>query len=314
MFDNFNLLLTFIYISCCVYAAFRGHRRFAIVISLILALVFQYVLGFSALAKIIVAVIFVLYYLQPDIRKFLKLPKEEHDEVFSDFKQAASAAKASKSKIDSVFEDFKNFTSKNKTGDAEEKDEQPPSSSGSRKRSRSSSKGSSSSSSRTTSTSRSRSSSSSSNGKKRYSSSKRPSRSGGWKKEQAEKKLQDQRSELEREKQRLKEKEARIERANARAKKELQEQEKKLQQQAQQAQTQLKSVSPRAAPDSRTPEEILGVKAGFTAQELKEARNREVKRWNTTSMVNKPQALVDHAEEEMKKINVAYDELKKRVS
>lgn len=65
--------------------------------------------------------------------------------------------------------------------------------------------------------------------------------------------------------------------------------------------------------DTRTPEEILGLKSSsFTEQELKEARRREALRWHPDSMINKPQELVKLAEEEVKKVNVAYDTLKKR--
>jgi len=65
--------------------------------------------------------------------------------------------------------------------------------------------------------------------------------------------------------------------------------------------------------DNRTPEEILGLNnPGYSFQDLKDARKREVARWHTSSMGNKPQELVELAEEELKKINLAYDRLKKK--
>lgn len=65
--------------------------------------------------------------------------------------------------------------------------------------------------------------------------------------------------------------------------------------------------------DNRTPEEILGLNnPGFTFQDLKDVRKREVARWHTSSMGNKPPDLVELAEEELKKINLAYDRLKKK--
>lgn len=77
----------------------------------------------------------------------------------------------------------------------------------------------------------------------------------------------------------------------------------------------LKTAQPvkQAQADNRTPEEILGLNnPGYTFQDLKDARKREVARWHTSSMGNKPKELVELAEEELKKINLAYDRLKKR--
>ena len=77
----------------------------------------------------------------------------------------------------------------------------------------------------------------------------------------------------------------------------------------------LKTAQPvkQAQADNRTSEEILGLNnPGYTFQDLKDARKREVARWHTSSMGNKPQELVELAEEELKKINLAYDRLKKK--
>lgn len=65
----------------------------------------------------------------------------------------------------------------------------------------------------------------------------------------------------------------------------------------------------KSPPDTRTDEEILGVCGDYTLADLKKARNAEVKRWNTSNMVNKPPHLIREAEEEAKKINLAYERL-----
>ena len=62
-------------------------------------------------------------------------------------------------------------------------------------------------------------------------------------------------------------------------------------------------------PDNRTDEQILGISGKYSLADLKKARNAEVKRWNTSNMVNKPPHLIQQAEEEAKKINLAYDRL-----
>ena len=66
------------------------------------------------------------------------------------------------------------------------------------------------------------------------------------------------------------------------------------------------------SPDTRTHEEILGLSGSYTFDDLKKARSYEAKRWNPSNMVNKPAHLVKQAEDEMKKINIAFDELKKK--
>ena len=62
-------------------------------------------------------------------------------------------------------------------------------------------------------------------------------------------------------------------------------------------------------PDTRTDEQILNLSGNYTLAELKQARNAEVKRWNTSNMRHKPPHLVAEAEEEAKKINLAYERL-----
>ncbi len=64
-------------------------------------------------------------------------------------------------------------------------------------------------------------------------------------------------------------------------------------------------------PDARTPKEILGLSGDFTLADLKKARNDEIRRWHPDKLRNKPPHLVAQAEEEVKKINQAYDKIKK---
>lgn len=70
---------------------------------------------------------------------------------------------------------------------------------------------------------------------------------------------------------------------------------------------------PSSAPDTRSPEAVLGLNSStYTFEELKAARKREAARWHPSSMQHKPKELIDMAEEELKKINLAYDTLKKK--
>jgi|GEM_PF-5865152 len=76
----------------------------------------------------------------------------------------------------------------------------------------------------------------------------------------------------------------------------------------------LRSAQLNQTNDHRSPEEVLGLPSnGYTLQELKDARKREVMRWNPSNMVNKPPELVKQSEEELKKINLAFDRLKKKI-
>ena len=65
-------------------------------------------------------------------------------------------------------------------------------------------------------------------------------------------------------------------------------------------------------PDTRTDEQVLGVSGDYSLAELKAARNAEVKRWNTSNMRHKPPHLIAQAEEEAKRINLAYERLVKK--
>jgi len=62
-------------------------------------------------------------------------------------------------------------------------------------------------------------------------------------------------------------------------------------------------------PDNRTDERVLGLSGDYTLADLKKARNEQVKRWNTSNMVDKPPHLIKMAEEEAKRINIAYERL-----
>jgi len=66
------------------------------------------------------------------------------------------------------------------------------------------------------------------------------------------------------------------------------------------------------APDNRSDEQVLGLSGDYSLADLKKARNEQVKRWNTSNMVDKPPDLIQLAEEEAKKINLAYDRLSKQ--
>lgn len=65
----------------------------------------------------------------------------------------------------------------------------------------------------------------------------------------------------------------------------------------------------KSPPDNRSDEEILNLSGDYTLADLKKARNAEVQRWNTSNMRHKPPHLIQHAEEEAKKINLAYERL-----
>ena len=62
--------------------------------------------------------------------------------------------------------------------------------------------------------------------------------------------------------------------------------------------------------DRRTPQEILGLQPGFSAQELKQAYSRESARCHPDKWVGKPDAIREMMEEEQKLINAAYQKLK----
>lgn len=66
--------------------------------------------------------------------------------------------------------------------------------------------------------------------------------------------------------------------------------------------------------DNRSPEEILGLKPGFTAEELKKAYQTESMRTHPDKWNGKPEHIRNLMQEEQKKINWAYGQLKKKFS
>ena len=71
-----------------------------------------------------------------------------------------------------------------------------------------------------------------------------------------------------------------------------------------------KSVSKPETGESRSNLEILGLKEGFTSDELKTAYKRESARCHPDKWMNKPEAIQKIMEQEMKLINRAYELLK----
>ena len=62
--------------------------------------------------------------------------------------------------------------------------------------------------------------------------------------------------------------------------------------------------------DTRTAEEILGLKPGYSKADLKKAYMQKVREWHPDHLKEKAPELMKIAEEELKKINDAYDKLK----
>ena len=217
----FDVILTCIYLACCGYAVWRGHQKFFIVVALLLALIFQYALGFSFLAKIIIAAIFVLYFVFSETEKVVVskvAPKPKPNTTDS----SSNKPEPDEESINSVFEEFQDFTNQKTSEDSENEGRR---------------------------------------GKKETDTSSRRAS------------------------------EPRSKSFHSRS----------------------KQQSDSRTPDTRTPEEILGVQPGaYDLEELRQAWIRESKRWHTSNMGNKPQNLIKLAEEELKRVNVAYDTLKKR--
>jgi DNA repair exonuclease SbcCD ATPase subunit len=137
------------------------------------------------------------------------------------------------------------------------------------------------------------------------------SSSGSSRSQEARDRLQAEQHALQREKERL------AEEAHLAERKRRQEEERLKRERAALAKEReaLKAQPPKpsSATDTRSPEAVLGINSTtYTLQELKEARKREAARWHPSSMQHKPKELIDMAEEELKKINLAYDKLKKK--
>lgn len=69
-------------------------------------------------------------------------------------------------------------------------------------------------------------------------------------------------------------------------------------------------ASAKPAKDTRTDEEVLGLKGEYTLSDLKKAWRAEVARWHPDQLGNKPPHLRKQAEEELKRINGAYERLR----
>ncbi|CAG0940521.1 hypothetical protein BROC_01067 [Candidatus Brocadiaceae bacterium] len=82
--------------------------------------------------------------------------------------------------------------------------------------------------------------------------------------------------------------------------------------QNQQKQERIKDeYQPESPEDNRTYEQILGLSAGWTQADLKEAHRRESQRTHTDKWVGKPRHIQQAMEEEFKLIQEAYKKLKK---
>jgi flagellar biosynthesis GTPase FlhF len=280
------------------------------------------ILGLMPLTKIVNGAFFVLAVWRfPDGLDLRVKKKNEGDGTSGGVGAASSATAASGNTAQSVFEEFQAFTQAQQGGDGASADEEPskPEKKERRRGSRSSGRrgsGSSRHSSHQSSKPRERSKPPApqeekprrerkSSGSRRRSSSKQPDLG------KAQAALQAQQHAVQQEKQRLEDervaadRKRKTEEARLRKEREALEREKAA----------LKTAQPvkQAQADNRTPEEILGLNnPGYTFQDLKDARKREVARWHTSSMGNKPKDLVELAEEELKKINLAYDQLKKK--
>lgn len=114
-----DLVLTALYLGCSVYAYLRGFRAVFIIIALMLALVFQYGLGFSLIAKITIGAIFLLYFVLPDLRgalygESLHDMEEEGEPIHPRYRKQKDhrgfSEEEKQSAQDAVFEDLQNFS------------------------------------------------------------------------------------------------------------------------------------------------------------------------------------------------------------
>lgn len=280
------------------------------------------ILGLMPLTKVVNGALFVLAIWRfPDGLDLRVKKKNDGDGVTDGVGSASAAAAASGNTAQSVFEEFKAFTQAQQGDDGTTTDEEPskPERKERRRGSRSGGRrGSGSSRHSSSRSSKSRRGSKppapqdekpkrerKSSGSRRRSSSKQPDLG------KAQAALQAQQHAVQQEKQRLEDERAATERKRKAEEARLRRERAALEREK----AALKTAQPvkQAQSDNRTPEEILGLNnPRYTFQDLKDARKREVARWHTSSMGNKPPDLVELAEEELKKINLAYDRLKKR--
>lgn len=294
----FDIFLTLVYLGSSAYAVYLGYRKPFIVLALILALVFQYVLDFSAIAKIAAAVIFFIYFVAPNIIAVSNSKPLGKDSFFTPSPPSGGSSTPNGNSYQTVFQDFKNFTKTQKSsgGSTSSGQGQAQGRTGKSRRHKSSNT-SSSSTSETTARS------------KKY--THRQSRSSKRRRPDPKVQyLQNAVHELARDKDELVQK-AKLNEEKYRLAEDKLKAERQV---SQRHRAEILKLQNRRVSDNRTPEEVLGVKSNlFTAQELRDAWIRESKRWHTSSMVNKPDELVRLAEEELKRVNLAYETLKKRL-
>lgn len=313
-----DLLLTAIYLGSCGFAYKQGHRRALIIIALLLALIFQYSLGFSMVAKIAVAAIFLLYFVLPAFPFWASGAALWGQTASASQGPSPSAGGTGRSaKAEAIFQDFMKFTSSDDDSEPETEEKptrsndkkRPGTSKGRKHRGRDRGRGRSE---RSKAPTKSNSGRDNHGGGRRRKPSEAPRKSTTSKPdprlEESRKQLQEEQHRIQREKQRLQEEAERLAKSKADAEKKL----KAGQEQLKRDREKLQSSQPSSAPDTRTPEQILGLSGSYTLAELKDARKREVLRWNPSNMVNKPKHLVEGSEEELKKINLAFETLKKK--
>jgi len=229
----FQILISLVYIVSSGIAVYRGYKKHFVILALILALAFQYLLGFSAIAQTVVAAIFVLHFVIP--LAGLNRETEPRQPDFDTGQQNTHMPPPNPDRTQAVFNDFQDFTNEQSAAVSSETEAEY------------------------------------------Y----EPQEQENWR-------LQEELTQARRQQQNS---EQQLHHANERIR------------DSQQA-------TPR---DRRSSQQILGLPENeFSIQDLKDARRREVLRWNPTNMVNKPPELVNMAETELQKINAAYSELMQR--
>lgn len=312
-----NIDLVFFAAFCIAgFAAIKKGQPHVGVVSLIAIAVFIQIginlLGFTPLAKIANAVMFfVVAFRHTGLFPVVKKEAREIRQARSNPKKSSAGPKVS---VQSVFEDFQKFTgtidgNNDETAkEPQDKDEPRP-----KRRRRSSRKH-----------------NSDKNGQSSHRRRRKPrpksdeptkpkshhprtrSRSSSGKEDlkKAQEALQAEQHAVQQEKRRLQEQAKKAERERLATETKLRREAESLKNER----DKLRSAQPSQANDHRSPEEVLGLPSnGYTLQELKDARKREVMRWNPSNMVNKPPELVKQSEEELKKINLAFDRLKKKI-
>ena len=301
-------ILSTVFIVSSVIAVRNGHKKHWIILALILALSFQYVLNFSIFGQTICAVIFVLYFAMPNVR--LGSFNSPHNNSNGRTRNAAPSSKkgkaANNSSAQSVFEDFNSFTQSMKPKSGQKK---TSNSSGKKQTSKRSQK-----TSRRSSKPRNQNTKQDGNSSKHRSQGRSSASHDNLKKAQAE--VLAAQHAIQTDKELLKEKEAQAKKKIADEKRKIAQEKAKLKAEQDALKKQRpssNSAKPKSQPDNRTPEKIMGISSPFTKTELQEAYKYQTERWNPSNMAGKPQHLIDEAEEEFRKIIEANRVLKKRL-